>query len=200
MTKPDPYPCVHLATNIPGVWGLAPILKRQAMILDISIEDDRWQQAEFGTLASQVALATLGHLGINPDACELSVLACDDPRIAELNSEFRDKPTVTNVLSWPAGDLAAKHPGGIPATPEPDFTGEIALGDIAISYDTCAREAADAAKSMDDHVRHLIVHGILHLLGYDHIRDPDATLMERIEVEILGKMGVDNPYTVNGSP
>jgi len=170
------------------------------MTLDITIEDDRWQQADIEALATQMVTATLLHLGIEPDTCELSLLACNDARIADLNSEFRDKPTATNVLSWPAEDLAADLAGGAPSIPEPDFTGEIALGDIAISYETCAREAADAARPMADHVRHLIVHGVLHLLGYDHIRDQDATLMEDIEVVILGKMGVDNPYTENNSP
>ncbi len=170
------------------------------MTLDITIEDDRWQQADIEAIAGQMINATLLHLGIEADTCELSLLACNDARIADLNSEFRDKPTATNVLSWPAEDLAADLAGGAPDTPEPDFTGEIALGDIAISYETCAREAADAARPMADHVRHLIVHGLLHLLGYDHIRDLDATLMEDIEVVILGKMGVDNPYTENDSP
>lgn len=170
------------------------------MTLDITIEDDRWQQADIDAIASQMTTATLLHLGIDPDTCELSLLACNDARIAGLNSEFRDKPTATNVLSWPAEDLAADLAGGLPSLPEADFTGEIALGDIAISYDTCAREAADAARPMADHIRHLIVHGVLHLLGYDHIRDLDATLMENIEVVILGKMGVHNPYTENDSP
>ena len=72
----------------------------------------------------------------------------------------------------------------------------IPLGDIAIAYDTCAREADEAGKSMNDHVMHLIIHGTLHLLGYDHIRDTDATLMETVEVAILGKMGIDDPYNV----
>jgi probable rRNA maturation factor len=70
----------------------------------------------------------------------------------------------------------------------------IELGDIAISYDTCAAEAAAAAKPMQAHVTHLILHGLLHLLGYDHISDADAALMEGLEVEILGKMGHDDPY------
>lgn len=170
------------------------------MTLDISIDDARWQQVQLETLAGQAVTLTLQHLGIDPDDCELSLLGCDDHRIMELNSEFRDKSKATNVLSWPAEDLAAELPGGAPDGPEPDFTGEIALGDIAISYDTCAREAAEAGKTMDDHVRHLIIHGVLHLLGYDHIRDLDATLMERVEVELLGKMGVNNPYTEIYSP
>jgi probable rRNA maturation factor len=170
------------------------------MTLDITIDDSRWLQAQLDSLATQAVTSTLQHLGIDIDACELSVLACDDQRITQLNSEFRAKPRATNVLSWPAEELTSDLPGGLPESPKPDFTGEIALGDIAISFDTCAREAAEAAKTMDDHVRHLIIHGVLHLLGYDHIRDLDATLMESVEVEILGKMGVDDPYTENDSP
>ncbi len=162
------------------------------MNLELTVEDDRWQGLE--PLSSRAVEAVLHHCGLDPDLCEVSVLACDDARIAELNAEFREKPTPTNVLSWPAEDLAADVAGDKPEPPEPDFTGEIALGDIAISYDTCAREAAEAGKSMSDHVTHLIIHGTLHLLGYDHIRDPDATLMEGIEVKILGKLGINDPY------
>ena len=72
--------------------------------------------------------------------------------------------------------------------------GGVELGDIAISYDTCASEAAAAGKAMQDHVMHLMIHGALHLLGFDHVRDQDATLMEALEVEILEKMGIDDPY------
>ncbi|SPJ29171.1 rRNA maturation RNase YbeY [Falsiruegeria mediterranea] len=163
-------------------------------MLDIAIEDDRWQTAGLEALAERAATQTLGHQGLDADEAEISLLACDDDRIAVLNAEFRDKPTPTNVLSWPAQELAAVEAGGHPAQPEPDFMGELALGDIAISYDTCAREAQAAGKPMVDHVTHLIVHGVLHLLGYDHIRDADATVMEALEVEILGKMGINNPY------
>jgi len=163
-------------------------------MLDIAIEDTRWQTAGLEALAEQAAAATLAHQGLDAEDCEISLLACDDARIAVLNAEFRDKPTPTNVLSWPAQELAADAPGGAPDQPEPDFTGELALGDIAIAYDTCAREAQAADKPIADHVTHLIVHGVLHLLGYDHIRDADATVMEALEVEILGKMGINNPY------
>lgn len=162
------------------------------MNLELTVEDDRWLALE--PLAQRAISAVLRHCELDADLCEVSLLACDDARIAELNAEFRDKPTATNVLSWPAEDLAADTAGDRPHLPEPDFTGEITLGDIAISYDTCAREAAEARITMADHVTHLIVHGALHLLGYDHIRDPDATLMEEIEVKILGKLGIDDPY------
>ncbi|WP_120634336.1 rRNA maturation RNase YbeY [Ruegeria sp. EL01] len=162
------------------------------MNLELTIEDERWHGLE--ALSVQAVSAVLLYCELDPDLCEVSILGCDDTRIADLNAEFREKPTATNVLSWPAEDLAADVPGRKPYHPQPDFTGEIALGDIAISYDTCSREAAEAGKSTEDHVRHLIVHGMLHLLGYDHIRDPDATLMEEVEVKILGKLGIDDPY------
>jgi probable rRNA maturation factor len=169
------------------------------MALDITFEDNRWQQAGLEALAQQAVAATLSHFDLESEDCEIALLACDDARIAILNAEFRDKPVATNVLSWPAEDLAAEEPGGLPHLPEADFTGEIPLGDIAIAYDTCAREAIAASKPLSDHLRHLVVHGVLHLLGYDHIRDLDATVMEALEVEILGKMGLDNPYTINDS-
>ena len=169
-------------------------------MLEISIEDDRWQEAEFEALAERALGAVLSHFDLDPEICEISLLACDDARIAELNGEFRDKPRPTNVLSWPAEELSADEPGGAPHTPEPDFMGEIALGDIAIAWETCAREAQEAGKPMGDHVTHLVIHGLLHLLGYDHIRDLDATLMEGIEVDILGRLGIDDPYKEGSGP
>ncbi len=162
------------------------------MNLEITLEDERWQRLD--VLAQRAIGAVLRFCDLDAGMCEVSVLGCNDDRIAELNAEFREKTTPTNVLSWPAEDLSAEDAGDNPLMPRPDFTGEIALGDIAIAYDTCAREAAEAGKRMDDHVTHLIIHGTLHLLGYDHIRDLDATLMEGVEVEILGKLGIDDPY------
>ena len=170
------------------------------MTLEISLEDARWGEADFDALAERAIGAALDHFGLEMDDCEISLLACDDARIANLNADFRDKPTATNDLSWPAEDLAPEAPGGTPLPPEADFTGEICLGDIAIAYDTCLREAEAAGKPLADHMSHLLVHGVLHLLGYDHIRDPDATVMEGLEVEILGKLGIDDPYTESGSP
>ena len=169
-------------------------------MLEISIEDDRWQDAEFEALAERAVGAVLTHFDLDPEICEISLLACDDARIADLNGEFRDKPQPTNVLSWPAEERSADEPGGDPDAPEPDFMGEIALGDIAFAWETCTREAQEAGKPMADHVTHLVVHGMLHLLGYDHIRDPDATLMEGIEVDILGRLGMDDPYKEGSGP
>lgn len=154
------------------------------------IEDPRW--GDIAALAETATDAVLDRLGLEPSAFEVSVLACDDARIAVLNADFRDKPKATNVLSWPSAERAAAMDGEMPLPPSlgPDQE----LGDIAIAYDTCAREAAAAGKSMRDHTVHLLVHGTLHLLGFDHERDRDAALMEGLETEILGKLGIPDPY------
>jgi probable rRNA maturation factor len=137
----------------------------------------------------------LAELGLAPEGFQISLLGCDDARIAVLNADFRGKPQPTNVLSWPSEDRAAETPGGTPEPPEPGSADDPeSLGDIAIAFDTCAREAAEQAKPMADHVTHLIVHGVLHLLGYDHIDDADATVMESLEVRILASMGLSDPY------
>ncbi|MBY5934246.1 rRNA maturation RNase YbeY [Tateyamaria omphalii] len=160
--------------------------------IDILIEDHRWHEAGLEALARDVIAATLQDQGIH--SASVSLLACDDARIAVLNADFRDKSAPTNVLSWPEEDLSPDLDGDAPRPPHPDPTGEISLGDIAIAYDTCAREAAEQGKPFATHVTHLLVHGTLHLLGYDHIRDLDATRMEQLEVETLGKLGLPNPY------
>lgn len=161
--------------------------------IDILIEDERWQAIDLPALAARAITCVLDDQGLS-SAIELSVLACDDVRIAALNADFRDKPTPTNVLSWPEADLGPDIDGDAPHAPAPDPSGAISLGDIAIAYDTCAREAAAQNKPFVDHVTHLIIHGVLHLLGYDHIRVLDATRMEALEVKLLGIMGVSDPY------
>ncbi|MBT8456963.1 MAG: rRNA maturation RNase YbeY [Rhodobacteraceae bacterium] len=160
------------------------------MTVEIVLEDARW--AGLAALADKACDATLSHLGLSPKAWDISLLACDDARIATLNAEFRDKPQPTNVLSWPAQNRAPAAPGQVPARPDPGPDPE--LGDIAIAFDTCAREATVAGVAFDDHVTHLLVHATLHLLGYDHIDDADASIMEQTEAEILATLGVANPY------
>lgn len=162
------------------------------MLVDVVFEDPRWEAAGLSALADAAAQAVIAHLQLTPpfgDGFEISLLACDDARISDLNRDFREKPTPTNVLSWPSDERAAEVAGGDPLPPE-----DPELGDIAIAYDTCAREADDQGKEFGAHVSHLLVHGVLHLLGYDHIDDKDAALMEGLEVEILGKMNISNPY------
>ena len=165
------------------------------LLVDCIIEDERWAAIGLAELAERSAQATLRHLGLPIQGFTLCLTGCDDGRIAVLNADFRGKPQPTNVLSWPSEERAADTPGEMPETPEPGSADDPEeLGDIAISWDTCAREAEEAARPMDHHVTHLVVHGILHLLGFDHIEDADAELMEGHEVAILASLGMDNPY------
>ena len=157
------------------------------MGVDLIVEDARWEAVGLAVLAGRACGAALAHLGVVGG--EVSLLACDEARIAGLNAAFRGKPAATNVLSWPSEERAAAVAGGVPGPP-----GDLELGDIAISYDTCAREAVRDGKEFESHLCHLLVHATLHLLGYDHIDDKDAALMEGLEVEILGKLGVPDPY------
>jgi probable rRNA maturation factor len=178
--------------NLPD---LSPADDDDTGLVAIDHADLRWQALNLPDLILKAAQATLAHQGYDADGLEISVLACDDARIAELNGQFRAKSVPTNVLSWPAWDLSADDDGGTPDGPEIGTVDDPeALGNIAIAYDTCAREAAEQGKSMGDHTLHLVVHSLLHLLGYDHIRDKDAALMEDIEVQILASLGVSDPY------
>ncbi len=156
------------------------------MLIDVVIEAPDWEAADLAGLAERAVGAALRHLAVDG---EVSVLGCDDARIAVLNADFRGKPQATNVLSWPAEELAPETPGRDPAKPS-----ETELGDIAIAYETCAREASEQDKPLGDHITHLLVHGTLHLLGYDHMTDADAAKMEALEVEILATLGVPDPY------
>ncbi len=165
-------------------------------MLDVLIEAPDWGRIPLEALAEAATAATLAHLDLPAAQSNISLMACDDERIGVLNASFRDKAVPTNVLSWPSDALGAGQDGGHPRAPVPDFEGTYELGDIAIAYETCAREAEELGKSLEDHVTHLIVHGILHLLGYDHIRDRDAALMQGLEIEILGKLGLDDPYRI----
>ncbi len=164
-----------------------------AEFIAVNIEDARWAELDIEALAAQAVAAMLAHLDIEAQYCEVSLLACDDARIADLNAEFRGKPTSTNVLSWPSVDRAT--PGRHPEKPSFDPKGmPEELGDIAISFDTCAAEARTANKPVSDHVTHLLIHGVLHLLGYDHISEQDAAIMETLEGQVLGKLGISDPY------
>lgn len=175
----------------PSGSGAARAPRNAALATEIIIEDPRWEAAGLAALAGRAAEATLSHLGLAPESWEVVVLGCDDARIAGLNAEFRGKAAPTNVLSWPAAERGAVRPGDRPGPPDPAIP---EIGDIALAYDTCAREAERYGIPLDRHATHLVVHGLLHCLGYDHETDADASLMERVEGEILGKMGLPDPY------
>lgn len=153
-------------------------------MIDVILEDDRWEAVGLEALCGPAERAALAVTGRVPEGFEIAVMGCDDARIAALNSDFRGKASPTNVLSWPASD-----------TPPMEGTSpDIELGDIAIAFETCTREAAEQGISVQDHVTHLLIHGVLHLLGYDHMNDTEAEEMEALEIKALAKLGIDNPY------
>lgn len=153
------------------------------------IEDDRWQTLGLAALAQQACGALAQVITLPNEAFEFALLAGDDARIQSLNAAHRNIDKPTNVLSWPSEDLSAENDGGTPSPP-----GIPELGDIALAYETCAREAAEQGKPLAAHVTHLIVHGVLHLLGYDHDTDANAARMEGLEIKTLELMGLPSPY------
>jgi probable rRNA maturation factor len=163
-------------------------------LVETLTEDSRWDALGLDALAERGARAALKRLGLDPGAYEISLLACSDKRIAELNEDFRGKPQPTNVLSWPSEERGAARAGEMPHLPRPMPPMPVELGDVAIAYETCAQEAKAAGKPLAEHALHLLVHGTLHLLGFDHEREADAELMEGIETEILEELGVADPY------
>jgi probable rRNA maturation factor len=150
-------------------------------VIDVLIEDPAWEAAEprAAALAEIAAAAVLEHE--RAAAGDLAILLADDARLSALNATFRGKYSPTNVLSFPAaGDASASE------TPN--------LGDIALAFGVCAREAAEQGKSLAHHLQHLTAHGVLHLLGYDHESDAEAEAMEAAERAILAGIGVADPY------
>lgn len=164
-------------------------------LVETIIEDPRWETFGLEALAERAGQAVLAGLGLPVQGFAISLMGCDDARIAVLNADFRGKPQPTNVLSWPSEERGAGTAGAMPVPPSPGPSDDPeSLGDIAIAWETCAREAESQGKPLVDHVTHLVVHGILHLLGYDHVAEPDAAVMEALEVRILASLGVSDPY------
>lgn len=151
---------------------------------DMSIVAEGWANEEvLRTLVDRVLKATFEQLGFDKIDSELSLVFTDDADIRGINDKWRhiDKPT--NVLSFPALDMVpGQQPGPI-------------LGDIVIARETVQREAAEEHKKFDDHLAHLIIHGLLHLTGYDHQNDEEAEQMEELERKILGSLGISDPYS-----
>jgi probable rRNA maturation factor len=145
--------------------------------LDLQYGDPRWRKAR-GLSARLTAAGELAlRRGRAPRKAALTILLADDVQLKVLNHNFRGKNKPTNVLSFPA-----------PANKD------TYLGDVALAYDTTQKEALAAGKRFADHATHLVVHGVLHLLGFDHVLGRDAKLMEPLETRILAELGIADPY------
>ena len=156
----------------------------------IEIAFDGWSKTlpDVEERCRHVAAIALGaaaaDFDLPPDRLEVSILLTDDAQVQELNAEYRQQDKPTNVLSFAALDEDSPIP--------PD--GPILLGDVIVAFQTTEREAAEEGKKFADHLSHLVVHGVLHLLGYDHIVDDEAEEMESLERSILAGLGVPDPY------
>jgi probable rRNA maturation factor len=139
--------------------------------------------------AAEMPDALAGALAAGRPA-EMSLVLADDAKVQILNRGYRGKDRPTNVLSFALLDDADDTDDGLAA--EPGMP--ILIGDVVLAYETVLREAGEQGKSFGDHVTHLVIHGVLHLLGYDHETDPDADRMERLETTILARLGIADPY------
>jgi probable rRNA maturation factor len=148
-------------------------------VIDVEIDDAAWSDAlpEVEALVERAAQSALDTVAAANKGDAVAILLTDDAAVADLNRRFRGQPTSTNVLSFPAADSAYPH-----------------LGDVALAFGVCWGEAQAQGKSLTDHVTHLVVHGVLHLLGYDHVIEADAEVMEQMECEILRRFGIADPY------
>ena len=146
-----------------------------ALSIDIAVNAAVWNDAapqveESWILAQLSPVTTLDDIRLG----ELSIALMDDLQMQALNTHYRNKDNPTNVLSFPASGLL--------------------LGDIVLSYETIAREAAAKSVSFGNHLAHLLIHGFLHLQGYDHQTEAEAAEMEALEISALATLGIDNPY------
>jgi len=154
------------------------------LTIDIAIEDGGWDRHPYLERWTREAVdaCLLETDAAPPDGSELSLLLCGDARMRGLNRDFRGLDKPTNVLSFPA---------------PPQGPGPRPLGDIAIAYETVVREAEEERKSLHDHYAHMVAHGLLHILGYDHEADGEAEAMEALERRILKRLGIADPYAAN---
>lgn len=154
--------------------------------IDITIEAQSWGDSQrLRNLCEQATAAWCQRLGFETCDSELSMVFTDDDHIRQINARWRRKDEATNVLSFPAFDIK------IGETPGP------MLGDIVLAHSIIEREAIADHKTFDDHLTHLIVHGLLHLVGYDHEKSDDAETMEQIERDILQSLAILDPYDVS---
>ncbi len=158
---------------------------------DRSGNAETWHDIARKCVSTAVSFSPYSQYVDQPTLFAVSIKMSDDAEVQALNRDYRQKDRPTNVLSFPMvqSDLlsAMSH----------SDDGEVLLGDIILAYETCAREAQEKAISIADHAQHLMVHGTLHLLGFDHMDDAEARTMEALEIKALASMGLANPYSNN---
>ena len=175
------------------------------MPIDLRIEDPAWSESldRIEELVEKAAATALKAVDFRPERCVISVLLCSNDEIAELNSRFRGRDGPTNVLSWPSLTLEKPLSGerdlrALAAKTTGAPLEEIFLGDLALAFEVVKSEAQAGFKSLEAHLLHLIVHGVLHLLGYDHEAEDEAEAMATLEVAALSAIGVADPYSGAG--
>lgn len=158
--------------------------------------EDPWPEHDWDTLAARAAIAAAertphGELATGAAAIEVSIRLTTDDEAQTLNRQYRHKDAATNVLSFPM-----VQPDLLDTISQNSDDGEVLLGDIVLAHGVCAAEAAGRGITVVDHATHLIVHGMLHLLGYDHMDDHEAEAMEAIERDALAALGLADPYLI----
>ena len=152
---------------------------------DHNLSDPRWVDCLFSSEMKCIALIDLAARYLPakfPGPIEVSVLWTDDLKIAELNQHFRTKLGATDILSFPSGDQSAS------------IKDRLFMGDLVLGFETVISEAKAAGIAEQDHITHLILHGLLHLAGFDHVLDDEAAEMEKLESYLLSEIGIADPY------
>jgi len=166
-------------------------------MLDVAaLREEPWPDQDWDALAARAAEAAVAETPYGewlgwPTVIEIAVRLASDDAVHTLNRQYRQKDKPTNVLSFPM-----VQPDLLETVTQNSDDGEVILGDIILAHGICAAEAEERGISVEDHATHLIVHGVLHLLGYDHIDDADADRMEAIEVDALASLGIADPYLI----
>lgn len=166
-------------------------------MLEIALSHvEPWPEQDWDALATRAARAALslsaqGEMLTSAATIEISIRLTDDDEVRTLNAQYRDKDKPTNVLSFPM-----IQPDLLDTVTTNSDDGEVLLGDIVLAHGVCAREAEERGISLADHATHLIVHGTLHLLGYDHLGEDEAEAMEAIETDALASLGLADPYLI----
>ena len=163
-----------------------PMATSALPVLEVLVVAECWQaEPDAETVIHRAISAAAEFVATDVGDTELAIMLTDDTGIRTLNNNWRGVDKPTNVLSFPA-----LQPTGRPGPADPPRM----LGDIAIAYETTRKEADDEGKPFDHHLSHLVIHGFLHLIGYDHEKDEQAETMEGLEREILSQLGVPDPY------